>query len=114
MDLLPGQVVWVDFEPTRGREQGGLRPAVVVSALRHLQIVTSLAIVVPCTTRDRGWPNHVEVSGLTGLAERTWAMTEQPRSISRERILRVSGFVDDETLALIRTYLGDALDAALA
>jgi mRNA interferase MazF len=110
MELLPGDVVWVDLEPTRGREQGGVRPGVVVSSAAYLQAVDALAIVVPVTTRDRGWPNHIRVAGVTGLSTPSWAMTEQPRCVARERILRCTGSVDDDTFAAIRVYLRDALD----
>lgn len=110
MNLLPGDVVWVDLEPTRGREQGGVRPGVIVSSAAALEAIDSLAIVIPLTTRDRGWPNHVSVAGLTGLSTATWAMTEQPRCVARERMLRWTGAVDDATFDTIRMYLRDALD----
>jgi mRNA interferase MazF len=110
MELFPGDVVWVDLDPARGREQAGIRPGVVVSSAAYLRAVTALAIVIPVTTRERGWPNHVSVSGPSGLNAPSWAMTEQPRSVSRERILRWTGSVDDDTFAAIRVYLGDALD----
>lgn len=113
MELFPGQVVWVGLDPTRGREQGGTRPAVVVASTAYLQVVTALAVVVPCTTRERGWPNHVPLGGPTGLTTPTWAMTEQPRTLSRDRVLRVSGFVDDETLGMIRLHLADVFDVPL-
>jgi mRNA interferase MazF len=110
MNLLPGDVVWVDLEQTRGREQGGVRPGVVVSSAAALEAVDSLAIVIPLTTRDRGWPNHVPVAGMTGLNTASWAMTEQPRCVARERILRWTGAVDEETFGAIQMYLRDALD----
>jgi len=110
MELFPGDVVWVDLDPTRGREQGGIRPGVVVSSAAFLRAVDALAIVVPLTSRERGWPNHVAVSGASGLSSPSWAMTEQPRCVSRERILRWTGSVDDDTFAAIRVYLADALD----
>jgi len=110
MELFPGDVVWVDLDPARGREQGGIRPGVVISSASYLRAVTALAIVIPVTTRERSWPNHVAVGGRSGLNAPSWAMTEQPRSISRERILRWTGSVDDDTFAAIRLYLGDALD----
>jgi mRNA interferase MazF len=110
MQLFPGDVVWVDLDPMRGREQGGIRPAVVVSSNAYLQAVDALAIVVPVTSRDRSWPNHVEVTGPSGLTVPSWAMSEQPRCVARERILRWTGSVDDDTFAAIRLYLRDALD----
>ena len=90
--MLPGSVVWVDLDPTVGREQAGRRPAVIVASSGYLDAVTELAIVVPATTTDRGWPQHVQLTGprLT-LARPTFAMTEQPCTISRQRIASVAG-----------------------
>ncbi|WP_395638818.1 type II toxin-antitoxin system PemK/MazF family toxin [Pseudolysinimonas sp.] len=110
MELFAGAVVWVDLEPTRGREQGGIRPGVVISSSEYLESVDSLATVIPVTTRDREWPNHVLLTGMTGLTASSWAMTEQMRSIARERIVRWSGSVDVDSLDTIRLYLRDALD----
>ena len=108
-DFLPGDVVWIDLEPVRGREQGGVRPGVVVSSAAYLAVVDSLVTVVPVTTRDRGWPNHVLLRGFTGLPSASWALTEQIRTVSRERVLRHSGSVDEATLDEIAVYLRDAL-----
>lgn len=107
VDLVEGAVVWVEFDPIRGREQGGHRPALVVATQEYLDAVTTLAIVLPVTSRDRGWRNHVELTGRTGLRSTSWAMTEQSRIIARERIVRVVGVVDDPCLAEVRLYLRD-------
>jgi mRNA interferase MazF len=110
MQILHGDVVWVDFGKGRGCEQSGIRPAVIVSSPQFLETVDSLVVVIPATTRFRDWPNHVELSGLTGLTSPTWAMTEQLRTVTRERVLRWSGSVDEHTFATIRLYLRDALN----
>ncbi len=55
-------IVWVDLSPTRGLEQAGIRPAVVISS-DGLANVPELVIIVPVTTTDRGWPPHVHVEG---------------------------------------------------
>lgn len=103
-------MVWVDLDPTIGREQAGRRPAVVVASTGYLQAVTTLAIVVPATTVRRDWPQHVELTGpRVGLTQPTFAMTEQPRTISRERIRAVAGTVDVECLSAIRRWLTDFL-----
>lgn len=109
MRLFPGDVVWVDLGPVRGREQGGVRPGVVVSSAEYLDIVDSLVTVVPVTSRDRGWPHHVPVEGPTGLASPSWAMVEQLRNVARERVLRWSGSVDEATFDEIRLSLRDSL-----
>lgn len=110
--LRRGAVVWVDLDPTRGREQQGQRPALVVCNDDYLRAVPDLVIVVPITTTDRGWPHHVTVGGRsTGLSKPSFAMTEQPRTVSRERITRQSGAADADTLTAVDRWLQDFLFA---
>jgi len=108
-DLRQGTVVWVDLAPVKGREQGGHRPAVVISSPDHLSVITDLVIVLPATTVDRGWPNHVLLVGPTGISAPTYAMTEQPRTLSRSRITGVAGEIDGQTLAELTMWLRDWL-----
>lgn len=75
----------------------------------HLEIVEALAVVVPITTVDRGWPNHVEVIGAE-LERRSWAMSEQVRTISRERMVGRAGRSDQATLVAVRGWIADFLD----
>lgn len=105
----PGDVVWVRPEIAVGREQAGRRPAVVVASAGYLETVDALAIVVPITTVDRGWPNHVVVIGGE-LGRRSWAMSEQIRTISRERVVGRAGRVDQATLAALRGWIADFLE----
>ena len=83
--LAPWQVWWVDFDPQLGREQAGLRPAIVVGSSLACSLPNGLAIVVPMTTRDRGLPFHppVRLGNKTGFA-----MTDQIKSVSVERLQR--------------------------
>lgn len=107
--LAPGDVVWIDFGTAIGREQGGERPAVVVASPNHLRLTRGLAIVVPCTSRDRGWRSHVRVIGDVRLDRPTFAITEQPRTIAYERIERRLGAVDPQCLRriglLVRSWM---------
>jgi mRNA interferase MazF len=110
IQLVPGDVVWANFDRVAGREQAGHRPAVVVASDLYLDVVDTLAIIVPVTSRDRAWSNHILLSGDTGLTKQSWAMTEQPQTLSRARLTKVSGRVDDGCLSTIRLYLRDFLD----
>lgn len=82
-----GEVWLADLEPTRGREQTGDRPVLIVSADRFNQGRSGLVIAVPFTTRRRGLPIHVEVrppdGGLRGIS---FAMCEQVRSLAVDRL----------------------------
>jgi mRNA interferase MazF len=102
-------VVWAWLDPTVGREQTGRRPVVVVSSDGYNDIVTTLLIVVPISSNDRGWPNQVRISGVAELPI-SFAITEQPRTISRERLGDPIGKVDDECLSEIKQWLADFLD----
>lgn len=107
-DLAPGDIVWLAPDVVIGREQAGRRPAVVVAGRSYLDIVDTLAVVVPITSVDRGWPNHVPVGRALGRP--SWAMTEQVRTVSRRRIVDRAGRVDAETLAGIRRWISDFLE----
>ncbi len=108
-DLAPGDIVWVTPGITVGREQSGRRPALVVAGSDYLETVDSLAIVVPLTSVDRGWPNHIPIVG-SALSQPSWAMTEQVRTISRERIVDRGGRAAPETLQAVRVWIRDFLD----
>lgn len=107
--LHPGDVVWVQPGIAVGRERAGRRPALVVAGADYLRTLDTLALVVPITTVDRGWPNHIEITGAQ-LEQRSWAMSEQIRTISRERISEHAGRASDATLAAVRVWLADFVE----
>jgi mRNA interferase MazF len=82
-----GEVWLADLDPARGREQTGQRPVLVVSADPFNQSRAGLVIVVPCTTRGRGIPTHVELRPPEGgLREVSFAMCEQLRALAADRL----------------------------
>lgn len=108
-ELRQGAVVWAWLDPNVGREQSGRRPVVVVASDGYIDVVTSLLIVIPVSRSDRDWPNHVRLSGVPELHD-SFAITEQPRTISRERLGDPIGHVDDNCLSEIKQWLADFLD----
>lgn len=46
--MKQGDIIWVDFDPTKGREQAGYRPALVISQTAYNQ-KRSLALICPIT-----------------------------------------------------------------
>ena len=109
-ELAPGTVAWASLDPIRGREQGGHRPVLIVASAGYLDAVTTLALVVPVTIVDRGWPNHVRIEGDTALDRPSWAMTEQIRTLSRDRLTSTGGVVSAQCLTEVRVWLADFLD----
>lgn len=90
--LIRGSVALANLDPALGRDQAGHRPTLVVSSDLYLDTVATLAIVAPVTTVDRGWPNHIRLDDGAGLDQPSWAMVEQPRTLTRARITSVIGW----------------------
>lgn len=56
-------IIWLDFEPTKGKEIGKYRPALVLSSKAyHLQ--TGLLICCPISTSIRGGLTEVHLTNL--------------------------------------------------
>lgn len=92
----------MDLEPTRGREQAGRRPAVAVSVDQLSDGPSGLTIVVPLTTTDHGQRMHVPIDPPNGgVRQRSYAMPEMVRSVSRDRFIERWGMLDDVTLVEI-------------
>ena len=84
-----GDLIWTDFDPTRGREQAGRRPALVVSSAVFTQN-TGLAVVCPITSRVRPFPTSVVLP--PGLPIGGEILTSHIRSIdTMARPIRYAG-----------------------
>jgi mRNA interferase MazF len=55
-----GDLVWLDFDPQEGREQGGRRPALILSPLSYNR-KTGLALACPITSKAKGYPFEVRI-----------------------------------------------------
>jgi len=104
--MTSGDVLLCDLNPVAGREQGGIRPVVVVSHPRYTA-VPGLFIAVPLTSRYRGLEHHIEVPAgeRTGLKQVSYAMTEQVRAMSNERAGRQLGRISDGAMTTISRYV---------
>ena len=97
LDVRRGEVWLVDFGDPVGREQAGLRPAVVVSADPLNESRAGVVIVVPVTTSRRALPSHVEIeTGASGLDAVSYAKCEDVKSVSEDRFVARLGIVDAE------------------
>jgi mRNA interferase MazF len=99
-----GDLIWTDFDPTKGREQAGRRPALVVSS-KVLTANTGCAVVCPITSRVRPFPTSVVLpDGLPIAGE---VLTSHIRSIDTQaRPIRYSGAsIAPDTALLVRAKL---------
>ncbi len=112
MKIGRGGVVLVEFDPTRGHEQRGLRPCVVVSdsAVNGDQRFPLLAVVPVTGTPGEGALYPRLSPGVSGLAKTSFALVDQVRSVDKRRVRRVFGTVEPAELTAIdeglRLFLG--------
>jgi mRNA interferase MazF len=57
-----GDIVWIDFNPTKGHEQSGRRPALIVSSERY-NALSLRAVVCPITSKNKGHVFDVVLEG---------------------------------------------------
>lgn len=103
-----GDLVWVDFDPAFGHEQGGRCPALVMSIASYNES-SSFVLVCPITRSERSWPFKV---GLPqgGVIEGA-VLVDQLKSIDKRRIVSpAAGQIDaptkSEVIAKISLLIG--------
>lgn len=95
-----GDVVWADPDPTRGSEQAKSRPFVIVSVDQLNRSRLGLSLAIPFTRTNFSNALHVEVAPPEGgLREKSFAMPEQLRTLSHERVARRLGTLRPGTLS---------------
>lgn len=107
-----GTVIRVSLDPTRGHEQRGARPCVVVTnpKVSADQRFSMLAVVPLTGTPGEGalYPNLLP--GPSGLRQPSWALIDQLRAVDKRRVSRVFGVITSDELAAIdegmRLFLG--------
>jgi mRNA interferase MazF len=106
-----GEVWQVDLEPTRGNEQGGRRPALVVSSDNLNHGPAGLVVLLPFTTVEKRIPLHVPVEPPeAGLRRRSFVKIEDIRSVPIARLGRRLGTVSAQTMEAVETRLRVLLD----
>ncbi len=55
-----GDVVWLDFDPQKGKEIKKVRPALVISPHEY-NIKTGIALFMPITSKIKGYPFEVVI-----------------------------------------------------
>lgn len=101
-----GDIVWIDFDPTKGHEQRGRRPALVISPQKY-NVLTHRAIFCPVTSKSKGYVFEVllEDTLITGsiLADQVRTMDFTKRNI--EFIEKVSPVTMDHVEAKLLTLI---------
>lgn len=97
--MRQGEIWFANLNPTKGSEQAGSRPVVVVSG-DTLNETLPIAIVVPITSKVKSYPTCVllKASKTHGLKEDSEAIPFQIRTVAKKRLLKKIGSVTEQEL----------------
>ncbi len=98
-----------DLNPTKGSEQKGERPVLVISD-ENFNAVMPVVTILPITSLKEGrrvYPNEVLLEkDVGGLLYKSIILVHQIRTISKLRLKDLLGVIDD---SLLRESINDAL-----
>lgn len=97
-----GDVVWLDFNPVRGHEQSGRRPALIISSKKY-NAKSGLALACPITSHIKGYPFEVEfkTKAVQGVI-----LADQIRAIDwTQRNAKRIGVVSESVITEVQDYV---------
>ncbi len=109
--MLQGEIWELYLDPTKGSEQAGRRPAVIISGNlmnTYLQVV----IVCPITTHVKNYKGNVvlQPTDVNGLKAPSEVLTFHIRSVSKDRLKKKIGEISISELTALKSGLQDILN----
>lgn len=106
-----GDIWLARLDPNEGFEQAGTRPVLVISGNRYNRLQPGLRVIVPLTTRDRELPFHIRIDPPAGgLRAPSFVISEQPRTISTQRLVAYRGEAPGVAVASVMEWVNDFLN----
>ncbi|MBM3162403.1 MAG: type II toxin-antitoxin system PemK/MazF family toxin [Chlorobi bacterium] len=107
--ILRGDIRWADLNPTRGNEQSGLRPVLVVSHdVFNDRSGTVIAIALTSQPQKAGFPLTMPIESAD-LPKKTRVKISQIRTLSTERIGSRIGRLSAEELIRVIEGLNEII-----
>ena len=99
--ILRGEVRWAELNPTRGHEQAGHRPVLILSQdIFNKRSGTVIAMALTSQPQKAGFPLTYSLEQKQ-LKKSSWVKISQIRTLSVERMGKKIGTVEPEQLAEI-------------
>jgi mRNA interferase MazF len=96
--ILRGDIWWADLIPTRGHEQAGVRPVLIISHdIFNQRSGTVIALAITSQPPTAGFPLTMEIRSAE-LPKRSWVKISQIRTLSVERLSNQLGSITPEEL----------------
>ena len=89
--ILRGDIYWADLDPTKGHEQSGLRPVLILSNdIFNQRSGTVIAMALTAEPQRAGFPLTMPLLSA-GLPKKSWDKISQIRTLSTQRLTRKLG-----------------------
>ncbi|MFH0768944.1 MAG: type II toxin-antitoxin system PemK/MazF family toxin [Chloroflexota bacterium] len=99
MTALQWAVIQANLNPAIGTEQSGTRPVLIVSNEEFNQAMPNVTVLPLTSTRRRLYPSETLLpEGKAGQPLESIIMAHQIRTISKQRLGRLLGYLDDAQL----------------
>ena len=99
--ILRGEIYWADLNPTRGHEQAGQRPVLIISHdILNERSGTVIAVALTSQPQRAGFPLTLPLSGVK-LPKPSWVKINQVRTLAIERLGRRIGRVHEADLSKV-------------
>lgn len=107
--ILRGEIRWADLNPTRGHEQAGLRPVLVLSHdVFNERSGTVIAVAITSQPQKAGFPLTLEMTPLEPR-KRAWVKISQIRTLAVERIGKRVGRANPEEIGRVVEGLNEII-----
>jgi len=107
--VLRGEILWADLDATRGHEQAGSRPVLVVSHdVFNQRSGTVIALAVTSNEPSAGFPLTLELHSVR-LPKRSWVKMGQVRTLSTERLGKRLARLAPEEIARVLEGLNEII-----
>ena len=105
-------VYQANLDPGVGSEQKGIRPVLIISNEDHNQIISNVTVLPLTSTKRRLFFDEVIIpKGKAGQPLDSIIMAHQIRTISKQRLGRLLGYLEDQALqSEIQQAIKDHLD----
>lgn len=100
-EIKRGEIYYADLNNFIGYEQGGVRPVVILQNDKgNLFSPTTIVAAITSKTGKTNLPTHVPIY-CEGLSKHSIVLTEQIRTIDKDRLLKYVGAADQISMEQI-------------